>query len=479
MLSRRKALIAAFKFFDLFVMILSFGISTWATFHLERGGISFEDFLSMRIKIQNFAIFFVFVFTWQLIFSSFRLYESNRLSNRFQESVDVLGATSVGLLVFASAAILFRLRMITPTFLFIFWTASSSICILSRIILRQFLELVRLRGRNLRYMLIVGTNERAVRFTEYIESQPELGYRLLGFVENGWNGNRSFEQKGYRVVSDFKGFRSFIRENAVDEVVLCLPIKSYYDQISKISRHCEEQGIIVRHLSDSFRLKSAHCQTADLEGEPIISIYTGAMRGWQVHVKRFMDLVLSAVLLVVLSPLFLVVAILVKITSPGPSFFVQERIGLNKRRFPLYKFRTMEAGAEKRIKNLEKLNEATGPVFKIRNDPRITRIGRVLRKTSIDELPQLLNVLKGDMSLVGPRALPVRDYEGFSQDWHRRRFSVQPGITCLWQVTGRSNISFEKWMELDLQYIDNWSLWLDLSILFRTFPAVLRGSGAC
>ena len=166
------------------------------------------------------------------------------------------------------------------------------------------------------------------------------------------------------------------------------------------------------------------------------------------------------------------------ITSPGPVFFVQERVGLNKRRFRLYKFRTMLKDAELKQAELESLNEVEGPVFKIKNDPRITPIGKFLRKMSIDELSQLINVLKGDMSLVGPRPLPVRDYNGFDQDWHRRRFSVRPGITCLWQVDGRSDIPFETWMELDMKYIDNWSLTLDLKILLRTLPAVLRGSGA-
>jgi lipopolysaccharide/colanic/teichoic acid biosynthesis glycosyltransferase len=166
------------------------------------------------------------------------------------------------------------------------------------------------------------------------------------------------------------------------------------------------------------------------------------------------------------------------LTSAGPVFFVQERVGINKRRFKVLKFRTMVVDAERRQQTLETLNEATGPVFKIRNDPRITPLGKFLRKTSIDELPQLCNVLNGDMSLVGPRPLPVRDYNGFSQDWHRRRFSVRPGITCLWQVNGRSRLPFEKWMELDMEYIDRWSLWLDLKILVKTVPAVLKGSGA-
>jgi exopolysaccharide biosynthesis polyprenyl glycosylphosphotransferase len=202
------------------------------------------------------------------------------------------------------------------------------------------------------------------------------------------------------------------------------------------------------------------------------------MEGWPVVVKRCMDVILSSAFLVLVAPLFLIVSLLIKLSSPGPVFFVQERVGLNKRRFKLYKFRTMIPDAEQKMREIEHLNEASGPVFKIKNDPRITTLGRILRKTSIDELPQLINVFRGDMSLVGPRPLPVRDYQGFDQDWVRRRFSVRPGITCLWQVNGRSSIQFDKWMELDMKYIDEWSLSLDLKILARTIPAVLKGSGA-
>jgi lipopolysaccharide/colanic/teichoic acid biosynthesis glycosyltransferase len=174
----------------------------------------------------------------------------------------------------------------------------------------------------------------------------------------------------------------------------------------------------------------------------------------------------------------MVVAALVRFTSPGPVFFRQTRVGLNKRQFNIYKFRTMVANAEQLQDQLLPMNEMTGPVFKITKDPRITRFGKILRKTSIDELPQLFNVLRGDMSLVGPRAMSLRDYQLFDQDWQRRRFSVKPGITCLWQIHGRNSVPFEEWMELDMQYIDKWSLWLDLKILARTVPAVLRGTGA-
>jgi exopolysaccharide biosynthesis polyprenyl glycosylphosphotransferase len=231
-------------------------------------------------------------------------------------------------------------------------------------------------------------------------------------------------------------------------------------------------------LTNIYDLKTIHSSAEELASEPLITHSSGRTEGWPIFTKRVLDCVISSIVITLLSPLLLVVAILIKFTSPGPVLFIQKRIGLNKRHFKMYKFRTMVVDAEKRISEIEQQNEVNGPVFKMKNDPRTTPLGRLLRKTSIDELPQLFNVLRGDMSLVGPRPLPLRDYEGFSKDCQRRRFSVKPGITCLWQVRGRSSIPFEQWMELDLQYIDKWSLRLDLEILLQTIPAVLRGSGA-
>jgi exopolysaccharide biosynthesis polyprenyl glycosylphosphotransferase len=459
-------------------MITSFAIATYATFDYQNTAISLESFLSMRIRIQNFILFTGFLFTWQFIFSSFGLYRSRRLSDPSRESLEILKATTIGTLVFWGSAVLFNIVMITSRFIFIFWVASSLSSISIRLILGQIITWFRLRKRNLRYLLIVGSNERAVRFCKKIESRPELGYRLLGYVENSWRGNPEFLNSGYRIVTDFDGFSSFVRENVVDEVIVCLPVRSFYNQIFSISKICEKHGIIVRHLSGIYDLKLAHSETDHFEDLSLVTHYTGSITGSQVLIKRMMDILLSLFLLVIFSPIFLVGAVLIKRSSPGPVFFVQQRVGLNKRRFKLYKFRTMIPDAERKLSELEGFNELCGPVFKIKNDPRITPIGKFLRKTSIDELPQLYNVLIGDMSLVGPRALPVRDYNGFDQDWHRRRFSVRPGITCLWQVSGRNNIPFDKWMELDLEYIDNWSLWLDLKILLKTIPAVVSGYGA-
>jgi len=241
---------------------------------------------------------------------------------------------------------------------------------------------------------------------------------------------------------------------------------------------CQQHGIIMRFSGDIFDLKKTRPSPDGFDGVHHVATYTGDHDWWPLVVKRIIDIVFSVILLFLLAPVLLIAALLVKFSSGGPILFRQERMGVNKRRFMILKFRTMVPNAEKMLAELEEQNEASGPVFKIMKDPRITPIGKVLRRTSIDELPQLFNVLKGDMSLVGPRPLAVRDFEGFSEDWQRRRFSVPPGITCLWQVSGRSSISFEQWMKMDLQYLDEWSLWLDMRILARTISAVLTGSGA-
>jgi exopolysaccharide biosynthesis polyprenyl glycosylphosphotransferase len=253
-------------------------------------------------------------------------------------------------------------------------------------------------------------------------------------------------------------------------------VKSFYSRASHIVSLCREQGIVVRMLSGLFTDRPARLD--DFDSTPVITLYRSPFDGWSAILKRLLDIFVSAFLLLAFAPLLALVALLIRLDSPGPALFVQTRVGLAKRRFRMFKFRTMISGAELLQAQLESLNQASGPVFKIKDDPRITRLGRFLRKTSIDELPQLFNVLRGDMSLVGPRPLPVRDYQGFDQDWQRRRFSVRPGITCLWQVSGRSSISFDQWMDLDMRYIDHWSLWLDLKILADTIPAVVKGSGA-
>jgi exopolysaccharide biosynthesis polyprenyl glycosylphosphotransferase len=337
---------------------------------------------------------------------------------------------------------------------------------------------IRTHGRNLRYVLIVGTNERAVKFGRAISDSHERGYRLLGVVDDEWAGLANFSRSTFQVVSDFDGLPDYLRRNVVDEVAIFLPVGSFYRHAAQIVSLCGQHGVILRFNSDIFSLGTPRWHADEFHGDFYITTSPGTGEDWHLAIKRALDILASSSLIVLLTPLMVGVAVAIKLTSEGPIFFPQDRIGLNKRRFRIYKFRTMVPDAEKLIASLVTRNEVSGPVFKMKNDPRITSIGRFLRRSSIDELPQLLNVLKGDMSLVGPRPLPVRDYEGFNEDWQRRRFSVKPGITCLWQINGRSGISFDQWMLLDLQYMDEWSLWLDFKILAKTVPAVLKGSGA-
>jgi exopolysaccharide biosynthesis polyprenyl glycosylphosphotransferase len=474
---RRRILLQTAELFDLVLMVLSFALATVLVVNATPT-ISLAQFFSMRVKVGNFVLFALLLVAWHLVFAAFGLYSSKRLSPRWAEVSGIAKAATLGSAIVFIAAIFLQIRMVTPLFTLCFWLASILAGAGSRVLLRYMLGGIRRRGRNLREMVVVGTNPRAVHFARNIEARPELGYRIGGFVDGQWAGMGVFERTGYRVVSDLGGFPRFLREQVVDEVVIALPMESSYLEAARIVALCEEQGIVVRLLSDIFNLSRARCKAEEFAGEAFTTLSTGAPYGWEHFLKRALDISVSLLAMLVLSPVFLLAALTVKLTSPGPAFFVQERVGLNKRKFRLYKLRTMVADAAERQREIEHLNEARGPVFKIRSDPRITPVGRLLRKTSIDELPQLFNVLKGDMSLVGPRPLPLRDYQGFRQDWQRRRFSVRPGITCLWQINGRSSTPFEKWMELDMEYIDHWSLGLDFKILAKTIPAVIKGAGA-
>jgi exopolysaccharide biosynthesis polyprenyl glycosylphosphotransferase len=341
--------------------------------------------------------------------------------------------------------------------------------------MRLILIAVRYRGRNLRHIVVLGTNERAVQFAEKIGAHKEMGYNILGFVDN----ECKCETERMELLSDLYHFSEVLDQHVVDEIIIALPIQSFYSEIREVLGLCEEQGIKVRFITDMlFDLSHAKSTIEYMDDIQILTLYMSPHDGFLLRIKRIIDITISALALILLAPLFVMIGILIKIDSRGPIFFVQERVGYNKRRFEFYKFRTMTSDAEKRQAEMEHLNEVSGPVFKVKDDPRVTKIGKILRKTSMDELPQLFNVLKGDMSLVGPRPLPIRDYKRFDKSWQKRRFSIRPGLTCLWQIQGRNELSFEKWIELDMEYIDHWSLLLDLRILVKTIPAVFRGTGA-
>ena len=474
----RQLLGLSFKAVDLLVMAVSFDVAAGMLVLGSQDWYSLERLYEVRLKASNLLFFLVLMVVWYVAFSAFGLYRSRRLSSARSEIRAILKATSLGSAAALGVASLINVDLAAPRFLVGFWLLSSALTTLTRLSMRAVLERFRVRGRNLRNLLIVGTNARALRFADLVENKKALGYQIKGFIDDEWRGVGKFRQTGRELAASLADFGTYLRGHVVDEVVIALPVSSYYAHFLQILRACEEQGVLVHMLPDFFDVKHARLSLEVLEDQPVITLRTGAMEGWPLLVKRALDLALALVLLILLVPLFLIVAVLIKLTSPGPVLFVQERVGLNKRPFRFLKFRTMVRDAERQQQALEELNQVSGPVFKIWNDPRTTPVGALLRRTSVDELPQLINVLLGDMSLVGPRPLPIRDYQAFDADWHRRRFSVRPGMTCLWQIGGRNSIPFERWMELDMQYIDEWSLWLDFRILARTLPAVLSGKGA-
>lgn len=476
---RRKLLLNGLKFGDVFLLCVTFFLVTW--FFYARGNeiYVFDNFLAVRIKIENVILIGSMIVAWHWIFSAFGLYQSKRLSSLREEILDITKATVTGTLAMAAVTVLFDIEMVSHGFLPLLWIMATATICLSRVCLRISLGWMRQKGRNLRNVLIVGTNQRALHFAKEIGAKSELGYRLMGFADEQWHGLKNWNHDKFPLVASIENLPEFLRTVAIDEVLIALPMRSYYQSASHIVAQCEEQGILVRVLGDLFTPKVARPSIEDNLGQhSTFTLHTGAIGDQAILIKRIIDMLIAVPALIVLLPCFGFVAAAIKLTSPGPVFFIQERVGLNKRRFSCLKFRTMHPDAERQQAQLEHLNEVQGAAFKITHDPRITRFGRFLRKTSFDELPQLINVLKGDMSLVGPRPLPVRDFQEFNEDWHRRRFSVRPGLTCLWQVSGRSALSFERWMELDLEYIDQWSLLLDLKILFKTIPAVMKGTGA-
>jgi len=474
---KRRALLDAFRLADLCVMGLAFGLALL----VSAGTLSPEDpagFLSMRIKLSNALLFAGLLLAWHLIFRMRGLYRSRRIGLMLAEWWDMTKAIALGTLALAGVALLARLQAVDRLFLAVFFLASLLGTILVRGALRLILGEVRRRGRNLRNLVIVGCGPRGARLGAEIWKRPELGYMLLGYIDDVPPPLSPLHGQPENLLGGLDEAASLLGRLEVDEVMVCLPLRSQYETIAGIISVATEMGLIVRMPADFFELRLARADVEHLGQTPIVTLAAPLCSSRGLLLKRAMDVAGAGLGLVLLSPVFLVTAIAIKLGSPGPVFFAQERRGLGRRGFRMWKFRTMVRDAEARLPELEDRNEVKGAAFKVTRDPRVTRVGRLLRRLSLDELPQLLNVLTGDMSLVGPRPLPLRDVERLDTLWQQRRFTMKPGLTCLWQANGRHEIRFDHWMELDLQYIDNWSTTLDVEIMMKTVPAVLRGTGA-
>ncbi len=469
---RRKVLMFFLKGSD----VVFFIASTMLAFIHSGKFPNLSNFIYTKLSIGDFLLFCCLLVMWSKLCEFYNLYRSKRLDSFSREARDVAKVVLTAVLVIALAGVMFNRPYLRLGNVLVFAGYAGGLTLVFRFFLRISLRQLRLRGHNLRSALVVGTNKTAYSWAENIENSPELGIKIFGFVDT-----EIIEKNDkWPFLGKIEELAAILKENVIDEVVIAMPIRSNYSMIQRVILFSEEQGIPIRYAFPLFDTKNIKTKINNFETseEDEFMIEQSSYNALQYFTKRVLDVFLAGLMLLFLSPLLLLVALLIKLTSEGPVFFVQTRLGFNKRLFGCYKFRTMVNNAEKLQMELEEDNEMDGAAFKMKEDPRITPIGKFLRKTSIDELPQLFNVIKGDISLVGPRPLPVRDYKKFDKTWQCRRLSVLPGITCIWQISGRNNISFEKWMQLDMNYIDNWNILLDLKILFKTIPAVLKGHGA-
>jgi len=382
----------------------------------------------------------------------------------------VLATVALGSVIFVS-----KMVLTSRFYIGVFTLTAVALLVLEKKLFIYFLDYIHRKGYNEIRLLIVGTGKRAREFIKAAQSHENWGLRIVGLIDDD-HQMYGKEIEGFRVLGRLQDIPFILHRTVVDKVIFVVP-RLWLNKISEAILACEREGVGTAISLDLYNPKIATVRQTNFNGIPLLEFDTFRAKQWQLFVKRTLDILIALIGLIACMPLFAVVALAIKTTSRGPILYRQTRCGLNGRKFTLYKFRSMIVGAEMKRRELEKMNEMNGPVFKIKRDPRITPVGRILRKFSIDELPQLWNVLKGDMSIVGPRPpLPV-EVEIY-EVWQRRRLSLKPGLTCIWQVSGRNKVDFDRWMAMDLEYIDHWSLWLDFKIMFKTLFVVLFGYGA-
>jgi exopolysaccharide biosynthesis polyprenyl glycosylphosphotransferase len=402
-------------------------------------------------------------------------YDFSRNRSLSRDLYGVLNATTTAIMLLVVLVFFYR-RLFYSRIIFIY--AGFLILVflgLARVARHAILTRMRQTGRGVDRVLIVGAGEVGRAVMRNIIAEPELGYRVIGFLDDD-PAKASTNIGPIKALGPIENVPQIIKENAIDVVMVTLPWQ-YHLKIIRLVGEAEHIGIRAAVVPDLFQLSMGGVLVEEINGIPLISIKQTALTGMNQVVKRIFDLLVSVPLGILTSPLWLAAAVAIRLDSPGPILFRQVRVGRHGELFTFFKFRSMRQDAEAELEKLRALNEASGPLFKIRDDPRQTRVGRFIRQTSIDELPQLLNVLRGEMSLVGPRpGLPseVAQY----QDWQRRRLDIQPGMTGLWQVRGRSDLTFDEMVMLDIYYGENWSLGTDVQILVRTVPQALFGDGA-
>lgn len=440
-------------------------------------GYALRDKINDIYPLHHYLWFLpLFLLIWSGLFSYFGMYRTFRTKTIPDILLDILQTGLLGFGLTSSIIYVMKIENISRALILFSFLFTAVFLSVEKTALVMIFRFLRRRGYNYRSILIVGTGNRVKNFIDLVRQHTEWGLRILGLIDE--DPARIGEVlEGHKVIGSFKDVPDIIHGNPIDEVIFIVP-RASIGKIEALMQLCEVEGITVSVATDYFELKFAKARQTDLHGFPLLTFESVPRDVWGLFLKRLFDIVFSAAVLIILSPVFAGIAIAIKATSHGPVLFRQQRLSLNGRKFTLLKFRTMVADAEAKLAGLQDKNEMRGPAFKLENDPRVTELGRFLRKSSMDELPQLWSVLKGDMSIVGPRP-PIPSEVNQYDPWQRRRLSMRPGLTCLWQVMGRNRITdFNEWAKLDLEYIDNWSIWLDLKIFFKTIPVVLLAKGA-
>ncbi len=412
---------------------------------------------------------------WGLLLFAAGFYRSHRTLPLGEEIWSAMKVAFGGTAVLTLIVYGLRLDFVSRWFLVVLGVINFTILASEKVALRMLSRWVRSRGYNFRTVLLVGTGPKAAKLADFLEAHPHWGFRVLGYLDDD-NGGEIQRTNRWPSLGKITDLEAVLMREVVDELIFVIE-KGKLGEHEEALLVAERHGVRAHVSLDIYPHVLARPVLEELDGIPLLSFTTTPSNPLQLAVKRAIDLAISLTLFLLTLPIQLLAALAIKLSSPGPIFFRQVRCGLNGRHFTLLKFRTMKAGAEERLSEISHLNEMSGPVFKASRDPRLTSVGRILRKLSIDELPQLLNVIAGGMSLVGPRP-PLPEEVSRYEPWQRRRLSMSPGITCLWQISGRNDLDFDRWMELDLKYIDTWSPMLDLKILLKTVPAVLSGRGA-
>ena len=412
---------------------------------------------------------------WFLTLSSKNAYDDQVLNSLERQWKAVIKASCLGglILIGLGFTFVYRQAFLPRTQVILFLPLVLFFVLIGRFLLHKLTLWRHGKGWDRKTVLMVGAGQVAADLSQKIEQHPEWGLDVLGFIETA--EHRSEELRP--ILGKIEHICDLLHRDPVDSVIFAVSMREF-ESLNDALELCELEGVETHIASDFFRRMITRLEIDDIRGFNVLTLSTLQHKEWQMFTKRIGDFLIAGAGLILLSPLLALIALLVRFTSPGPVFYRWNVLGLNKKPFTGYKFRTMVLDADDIKGKLWDKNEMQGPVFKIKDDPRITPIGRFMRKFSIDEFPQLYSVLKGDMSIVGPRPGGITEVPKY-ESWQRRKLSVKPGITCLWQIRGRNRITdFNDWVRLDLEYIDNWSLWLDIKILLKTIPVVIRGCGA-